>query len=302
MGRARQLAEIEHQTRLDLAEGSGQTWELGIPIAGKEESGMMNPYLTNVPGGVVDLRYGDLEVRDWEAEGGRTAGRFRRQDYAALRELLALWLEPVFDQENFDLLCRAIGVTMAGRKKAGKTMVVLRGQPCSGKTATLTLLKEAFGGYGLTVHPEWLAARSRQGFDETLAEVLERQTRLILAGDQDGAAQSVQASAKRVRLLTGVEELTARRPRSDNALYGRLPGIIWMTTLRTQPWMRYEELGRRMFCIATKGPLRVCRKGSDYPQDLLDAVVTVGIREAADFYHVIWPTAQKDFKEAVSGG
>ena len=264
------------------ARGAGGDFWTGLRTVQQGQLPKTPLHILAVPNGVVDLRQGKLHPhRPSFGIRALAAGNYRPDDHSKLRALLRRRLEKVFDDLNFDALCGYIGLTLTGRAQARKGLVMILGKSGSGKSGTLNLIKDALGGYSFSAN-KWLEKRPLGDIDATLVDVLEKQPRMIVC-EEVGQGSSV--NINRLLTLTGYNEDSARRPHGT-LRSGYVIGAIWTAAVNPPEWRMNDGLKRRLAFIKSlsKLPDDIVDDSNEHSQDLLDAVITVGIAEAAAVY------------------
>ena len=261
--------------------GGGDFWS-GLRTSRAGELPITELHLIATPGGVVDLRHGKIYNHD-PRFGIRAiaAGHYRPEDYDRLRALLRRRMEQVFDDTNFDALCGYIGMTLTGRAQRRKGLVLIIGKSGSGKSGTINLVKDALGDYAFAAS-RWLEKQPRGDVDATLADVLEKRPRMIVC-EEVGTGSAV--NVNRLLRLTGASEDVARRP-YGTLRRGELISAIWSSAVTPPNWRTNDGIKRRLGLLNSRAklPEAAVDDSGEYQQELLDAVITVGVIEAAAVY------------------
>lgn len=165
-------------------------------------------YELNTPGGIVDLRTGELLPHDPDKLHTTVAGTTPGPE--ADRGLWQQFLDiSVPDQELQCYLKRLIGMAAIGEVQT-EILVFFWGRGGSGKTVFIETVKAALGGYAVKAPANYLMDKTH---DDHPTEIM------ALKGARFAVASEVKASARlneqRVKELTGNEELTGRYMRQD---------------------------------------------------------------------------------------
>lgn len=242
-------------------------------------------HLIGTPGGVLDLRNGQLLPHSPDF-GIRclTAGRYRPEDSDYLFDRLAVEryaipANPILTPANLDTLINQVGLTLTGRACHLTALTLIIGLSGSSKTNTVSLVKQALGGYAMAA-PENLLEPCRSDIDYGIADIIDYQPRM-LAHDEISADSHI--SIKKLLGLTGYKELTARRPHGTPR-HGKSIAAIWTTAVDTPQWPAAQGMRRRLSIIETARQLADHEKTFSFDQDFLDAIITLGGRAAAAVY------------------
>ena len=238
-----------------------------------------------VPSGVVDLRTGNIVKHDPLIHDTRaiTAGDYRPTDLDYLLNVLRLRLDPVFDDSTFTLFCRVLGLTLSGRAQSYRPMVLCIGRSGNGKSGTVKLVKASLGDRGKVLGNHFLA-RSGGEMDVDRYNLMLHQP-LLVAFEE--VAEADRLVLDKLLSLTGDAPLpSARLPHSHVSLSDTIPSAFWMTCVNVPKLSRGSGIQRRLIALPFSKHIEEVEKDADaaFSQELLDAVVTVGIAEARAVY------------------
>ena len=299
-----QLARYRYRYAHELATG-GQR-DLAELLAGKEFTAMVKqgahadmwvglrhacagdipspePHYVGVPSGIVDLR--DGSIRPHAPEYGiraLTAGDFSDDD-AAHKWALAARFDKVFDDENLASYIRLAALSLTGLAQSFRSIVMVTGSSGSGKGGAVNVLVRAFGGRAMAAGAEWLAMRDRSEIDAIAADVLERQPAVLSIDEVGGDGAHINPG--RLLSLTGNTAWSYRRPHGT-LLTGSPRFQLWTTAVQPPAIDARSGIERRLAVLRTKGRLlesEIDELGGHSP-DLLDAVVSLACKQAAEVY------------------
>lgn len=188
--------------------GSRDEWWASLRMALTRPPPSPPTYEIATPGGVVDIRIGEIAARDPSIHDSVavTSGNYRPQEIERLK--LALWdrLQHNLDVDDFEQLIAILAVAVARRCADYCSVLWLTGKSGSGKSTTPDLIMSAFGDLGLGASTTLLARRSRSDIDADMAQLLQVDPVVIAISEVD------QVSISRLLALSGGDVLGARRP------------------------------------------------------------------------------------------
>lgn len=231
-----------------------------------------------VPSGVIDLRTGekvphDPLVHDTTAV---TTGDYRPEELERLTRLLRARMAVVLDDdEEFLGLVGMLGVMGSGKSQDYRALLVFHGGSGTGKGGTLKLVMRSLGERGITLSPSFLADHGGGEISIIRYELMRRQP-LAIGIDELGADSRVNMPS--LLGLSGSAILPAARLPYMRDLYQDTISSLVILSMVDPPRMpRGSGLERRLYVI----PCHLVIPSDDkddaaaYPQDLMDAVITV---------------------------
>ena len=240
-------------------------------------------YHLGVPSGVVDLRTGQLLPHSSKYEiRGVASGDYRPNDLDELSAVFHQRFDKVFPPITQRAYLQLIGLAMTRRAQSYRPLVMVIGASGSGKGDATNVAVRALGDLAMSVAPEWLSVVGRSEIDITTTELLESQAALLKV---DEVGVETQVGVSRLLSLTGNTRRTARRPHGP-LVKDYIVAMIWTTAVSPPRLSTGGGMRRRLAVLSTLRQLEeaeVDEEGGNQ-QDLLDAVVTMAVREAMAFY------------------
>lgn len=232
-----------------------------------------------VPSGVVNLVTGEIAPHSPDFDTTAvTVGDYRPDDLVQLRGLLAGRLWPVL-AESFDEFCDLLGIAFSGRAQSWRSLWFFVGGSNSGKGGTVRLMSMALGRRAKTISAAYLE-QVYNNIDTTRYWMMYDQPLVIHFDELDG---DLRINLGKLLSLTGDNLLPAARlPYMKRDLTDTIPSAV-ICTMVEPPNLRGDTgLLRRIYPLPFSGQIpEEQRDPRDwYEQDLLDAVVTVGIAGA----------------------
>ena len=238
-----------------------------------------------VANGVVDLRTGEITPPD-PAVHDTTAvarGAYRLPDQHQLRELLWARLHLNLDAEDFNQLIKCLGVGVARRSTDYTSLIWLYGEPGTGKSTTLQLLRNAFGRQSMGVSARILLGKDRSEIEADLTDLLEADPAFILI------SEASKASPARLLAMTGGDALSARRPHMRTPIRRALSGAMVCASVTAPSMPADTGLRRRLAVIHFPHQLpESVPRTRNFSSDELDAVVTLAVLEAIEVGKANW--------------
>ena len=231
------------------------------------------------PTGVVDLVTGKMEPHDPLRHDTRsvTTGCYRPGWEEEARELLRDRLLIVFDDEQFENFLTYLGMTVSGQGQSFRGIVLCKGGSGAGKGGVNSLLVDSWGDRAYAL-PMKTLENSTQEIDATRYYLMVYQPLFIIV-DEGG-----NINVRTLNSMTGNTPLPAARlPWMDKPYQDTIPGVIWWASVDTPKLTRGTGIDRRMAFLSfpeDEIPDEKKDASAAHKQDLIDAVVTVGIQMA----------------------
>ena len=247
--------------------------------------------------GVVDLRTGAITSHD-PAVHDTTAvasGVYRPSEQHRLRESLWSRLHRNLDEEGFNQLIKCLGVGVARRSTDYISLIWLYGEPGTGKSTTLQLLREAFGRQSLGVSARILLGKDRSEIEADLTDLLEADPAFVLV------SEASKVSPARLLAMTGGDALSARRPHMRTPIRRTLSGMMICASVTAPSMPADTGLRRRLAVIPFPYHLpESIERNRAFSHDELDAIVTLGVLEALKVGKADWeaPSGNLEAKAA----
>lgn len=264
--------------------GSQGEWWASLRMALTRPPPSPPTYEIATPGGVVDIRTGEIAAHDPSIHDSVavTSGNYRPQEMERLK--FALWdrLQHNLDIEDFEQLIAILAVAVARRCPDRCSVLWLAGKSGSGKSTTPDLIMSAFGDLGLGASESLLARRSRSDIDADMAQLLQIDPIVIAVSEVE------QVSISRLLALSGGDVVGVRRPHGTMQR-GKLSGLVIATSVEAPKVPVDTGLRRRVAVLPFPQIVEesVVRNRS-FSQDELDAVVTLSIQAALDVGRSGW--------------
>ena len=230
--------------------------------------------------GVVDMRSGRL--RDHSREDGTrgvTVGRYLPAAAADLRNLLRQHLNTVLTDAGFEAFIGFVGLALSGRAQSySGSLVLICGPAGSGKGGIVKLLHGALGQRALSVKTAWLDQQKQSDADATLYKILSERPLLITI---DEVGNLTRGHLTKLLDVSGDSPQSARRPYGRTPIEGKISATFWSTCVDVPRLGLQTGLGRRLGILRTGGEIEASRRIVEYPAELYDAVITLGVQSAA---------------------
>lgn len=219
----------------------------------------------NTPGGIVDLRTGDLRPHDRDLVTKQTAVA---PDFTGTCPRWIAFLDDVFERDAALVSCtrRLLGYYLTGRTTE-HVLAFFFGDGANGKSTLLDLLLWLFGDYALKLPATVLMAQRGERHPTELAQL--QGIRLAVASELDEGALWAEA---RIKELTGDATLTARFVRGDFFTFPLLAKIAIAGNHRPQMRAVDDALRRRLLLI----PFNAKFMGDRRDPDMLDKLKAEG--------------------------
>ena len=228
---------------------------------------------------MVDLVTGEMEPHDPLRHDTRavTTGCYRPGWEEKAMELLRDRLRIVFDGKQFENFLTYLGMTVSGEGQSFRGVVLCKGGSGAGKGGLNSLLADSWGDRAYAL-PMKTLENSTQEIDATRYYLILHQPLFILL------SESGNINVKTLNSMTGNDPLPAARlPWMDQQVQDTIPGVIWWASVDTPKLTRRTGIDRRMGFLAfpeDEIPDDKKEASAAFEQDLIDAVVTVGIQMA----------------------
>ena len=258
----------------------GDDFEAGLRHALERAAPDPPLYEIATPNGVVDLRDGSVAEHDPLVHDTRgvTKGRYLPDDVDRLRGVLHDALIQLPNPEHRRQFEEIVGLALSGKAQSYSGLLWLVGQSGGGKGWIIRLLVAACGDRGGKVEAAFFTQRRDGGeIDTRTAEMIDR--RPLIVGCDEVVSK---ATAGRLFTMTGGDEHQARRPHQIGMSRGFLIHLTVLTSTGMPPIPADAGLRRRLMSLRFDKELALTddQRTDEFPQDLLDAVITVGIERA----------------------
>jgi len=188
----------------------------------------------------------------------------------------------VFSRNNQDEYIKLIALAITGMSQHYKSVVFINGPEGSGKGGAVNVIVNALGDGAISVDNNWLTRHNQSDIDATTADILISQPYAVGVDEIRSERNLVQ---NKLLSMSGNAPQRARRPHGQN-LSGVLRCQLWTTCVEVPRFPANTGIKRRMAVLPTllkiadsdKSPL------GEHSQDLLDAIITLAIKNAADVY------------------
>ena len=231
------------------------------------------PHYLGTPGGVVDLRTGQLHPHAPEfGIRALTRGQYLPQEVAAMMEVWHRRFDPVFAPEIQAAYLALLALALTRRAQNLRGIVFVKGESGSGKGGAVNVAVNALGDYSGAVPRKWLDQRNGGDIDATGAELLEKQPAIVSI---DEVGQGTRVDFGHLMTVTGDMPYKARRPHGP-LIEGRIQAQFWTTAVDVPQIPKASGIDRRMAVLPTIHRLEESEidavRADD--QDLLAYVVT----------------------------
>ena len=253
------------------------------------------------PGGVIDLRSGDIEnhnplVHDTLAV---TRGEYRPDSANDLRdELFEKRLKHNITEEGYDSLLKLLGLAAARKAQEKRSILWLHGTSGGGKGMVKNLLRAAFHRYCGTASLDLLERRI-DDIDAGMADLLEADPFLVLCDELGGDY----IRAGRFMSVTGNHQFSARRPHQRIPFTGTFRAL-WVCPTVNPPRLNSKDgTERRSAVIGFDSQFMGPGANEDFHQYEVDALVTWAVIEAAPVYKPDYeaPLGEKEKRKQLLG-
>ena len=204
-----------------------------------------DPLSLNTPGGIVNLRLGDMRQHDRDLVTKATAVAPAFGDGCAT---WILFLEEIFEgeQEVIHFVRRFLGYCLTGLTRE-HVLGFFFGDGANGKSTLLDFLQWLLGDYALKLPASVLMAQRGERHPTELAQL--RGIRIAVASELD---EGVHWAEARLKEITGDTTLTARFVRGDFFTFHLLCKIIIAGNHRPQMRSVDDALKRRLLLVPFK--------------------------------------------------
>jgi P4 family phage/plasmid primase-like protien len=266
-------------------------------IAAVPEQFDADPWLLNTPGGIVDLRSGELCAHDWACYCSKITHAAPR---AGQPHVWHEFLERVTngDSDLQDYMQRVAGYCLTGITRE-HALHFLWGTGANGKSTFLNTLREMLGDYAVVASADTFTEARGERHPTELAAL--RGARLVISSETEDGRQW---AAARIKSLTGGDPIAARFMRQD--LFEFVPQFKLVMAGNHKPGLRNvdEAVRRRMHLVpftakippAERDPRLMERLRDELPQILSWAIdgclqwqqgglaPPASVRDATDLY------------------
>jgi putative DNA primase/helicase len=170
-----------------------------------------NEWLLNTPGGIVDLRNGELYEHRREQLMTQMAGATPEGDCPVWRKFLHEFTDG--DRDYQDYLQRLVGYSLTGSTEE-EILVFLHGPANTGKSKFIETVRALHGTYGCSSSMDTFIATQNHAHATEIARFVGK--RLVTAAETDEGCRWDQ---QRMTTLTGRDEITANFMRQDQFSY-----------------------------------------------------------------------------------
>lgn len=218
------LAESDFRVTVGIDELDARPWEL------------------NTPGGIIDLRTGQLHPSD--PKGLHTRSTTVAPDFTANQQPWLDFLQTTFqgDAQMIGFIQRLMGYACVGEVREA-ILPVFYGQGANGKTVLLETVQELLGDYATVAPQKFLVQGPGQHATEIAAIA---GARLVIASETNEGEKFDEA---KVKILTGGDSIKARFMRQDEFTFTPSHLLVMMTNHRpevgsggTSFWRRLREI------------------------------------------------------------
>ena len=231
--------------------------------------------------GVIDLRTGSVVPHNPLLHDTTAVmhGDYRPDDVEGLDQLLWERMSLVMSPDSYHRFKAILGIAASGKAQSWCALWPFLGPPGSGKGGAAKLLIQAFGGRGRVLTNRYLEVQ-HSDIDVERYWLMHDQP-LLLVFDELGEESRI-ILAKLLNLTGDNIQPGARLPFMRVVLQDTIPGALIAPMVAPPLLPRGTGLERRLFPISFEGEVAQDDRDRDasYPQDLLDAVVTIAIAGA----------------------
>ena len=234
------------------------------------------------PGGVIDLRSGDIENHDPLVHDTLTVtrGEYRPDNANDLKdELFEKRLKHNITEEGYDSLLKLLGLAAARKAQELRAILWLHGKSGGGKGMVKNLLMASFHRCCGAVSLDMLE-RLSDDINAGLADLLEADPFLVLCDELGGPG----IRERRLLSWTGNHPLSARRPH-QTVPFTKTLRALWVCPTVDPPRLNSKDgFERRSAVIGFDRQFKGPGANEDFQQYEMDALVTWAVVEAAEVY------------------
>ena len=234
------------------------------------------------PGGVIDLRSGDLQPHDPRVHDTMavTRGEYRPDNANDLKdELFEKRLKHNITEEGYDSLLKLLGLAAARKAQELRAILWLHGKSGGGKGMVKNLLIASFHRYCGAVSLDMLE-RLSDDINAGLADLLEADPFLVLCDELGGYG----IRERRLLSWTGNHPLSARRPH-QTVPFTKTFRALWVCPTVDPPRLNSRDgFERRSAVIGFDRQFKGPGANEDFQPYERDALVTWAVVEAAEVY------------------
>ena len=234
------------------------------------------------PGGVIDLRSGDISNHDPLVHDTLTVtrGEYRPANDNDLRdELFGKRLKHNITEDGYDSLLKLLGLAAARKAQELRAILWLHGKSGGGKGMVKNLLMASSHRYCGAMSLDMLE-RLSDDINAGLADLLEADPFLVLCDELGGTG----IRERRLLAWTGNHPLSARRPH-QRVPFTRTFRALWVCPTVDPPRLNSRDgFERRSAVIGFDRQFKGPGANEDFQQYEMDALVTWAVVEAAEVY------------------
>ena len=252
---------------------------------------------------VIDLLSGERFPHDPAVSDNRAVlgGCYRPESMKSSMTLVEERFRPVLSSASLEILLDVWGQTLSGRSQTYRSFILLLGGEGAGKGGTSRLLLASAGDRGMALGRDWFS-RERGEIDAIGWMIVVYQPLIVTADESLTGSRGV---VERVLNFTGDNIMGPfRLPYSKTPERGAVPAALWVTGVEPPRLPLGSGLDRRMVPIEFPyrgGDEDKMRDAAGFSQDLLDAMVTVGIERAKRVWQegYVPPSGEDGFRRQV---
>ena len=253
------------------------------------------------PGGVIDLRSGDIENHDPLVHDTLTVtrGEYRPDNANDLKdELFEKRLKHNITEEGYDSLLKLLGLAAARKAQELRAILWLHGKSGGGKGMVKNLLMASFHRCCGAVSLDMLE-RLSDDINAGLADLLEADPFLVLCDELGGPG----IRERRLLSWTGNHPLSARRPH-QTVPFTKTLRALWVCPTVDPPRLNSKGgFERRSAVIGFDRQFKGPGANEDFQQYEMDALVTWAVIEAVPVYKSDYeaPLGEKEKRKQLLG-
>lgn len=237
----------------------GMLWCAGAMLSESLADFDRHPYLLNCANGTVDLRTGELAPHDRTQLHTKTTG-VPYDPGATCPEFLRVLARVQPDPDVRTFLERYFGMALIGEIRH-HALAVMIGTGANGKTTVCEAVRHAVGDYGGIAPADLLTDVQRDGGPSDAVANL-RGRRLVLLSETESGRRLREA---RVKLLTGGDEITARRLYENEVTFTPSHTLVMFTNHRPEITTGGDALWRRLHVVPFDVTIPETDQDSDLP-------------------------------------
>ena len=243
-------------------------------------------HLVGTPNCVIDLR--TLATMPHAPEynlRALTAGRYLPETGGDLLDALQGRFAIVFEPETLRAFLQLVGLALSGQAQQYRGITLVTGRSGTGKGGAIKSMQAALGDYAMGVSLEWIKARPHGDIDTVGAEILAKIPRVVVS-DEMGGDDYLQS--RRVNEITGGTQRYSARKAHGTLLEGEYIFMLVGSAVDAPLMAAHAGIRRRLAVLPTVRDSEI--EGDEIDtwggasQSLLDAIVTLAVREATLVY------------------